>query len=127
MKNRYRSDLPRIKYFGYVGSGSRHWWYQRFTAILLVLLTGWLFYFSWDINHSELHEIVKVFKKPHHIITVILFVSTGLYHAVLGMQVVIEDYIHCRTLKLVLLLMVQIFSIVTSIAFLLAVLCVMTL
>lgn len=127
MKNKYRSDLSKAKNLGSAGSGSGHWWHQRFTAILLTLITTWLFCFSWEVSNASQSEIIEVFKKPYHIIMLTLFVMAGFYHAALGMQVVIEDYIHCRAVRLALLLMVQIFSIVTALAFILAVLYVMTL
>ena len=127
MKNKYRSDLSKAKNLGSAGSGSGHWWHQRFTAILLALLTGWVFCFSWEISHSELSGIIEVFKKPYHIVMVTLFVLAGFYHAAIGMQVVIEDYVHCRAIRLSLLLITQIFSIVTAVSFILAVLYVMTL
>ena len=79
------------------------------------------FCFFWEISHSELSEIIKVFKNPYHITVITLFVLTGFYHVVLGIQVVIEDYIHCRALRLILLFMIQTFSIVTVIAFILAI------
>ena len=127
MKNKYRSDLSKAKNLGSAGSGSGHWWHQRLTAILLILITAWLFYFFWDISNSMPSEIIEVFNKPYHVLMLTLFVMAGFYHAALGMQVVIEDYVHCRAVRLSLILMVQIFSIVTALAFILAVLYVMTL
>lgn len=127
MKNKYRSDLSKAKNLGSAGSGVSHWWHQRFTAILLTLITGWVFCFSWEIAASELSGIIEVFKKPYHIVMLALFVVIGFYHAALGMQVVIEDYVHCRAVRLVMLLATQIFSIVTALAFIVAVLYVMTL
>lgn len=127
MKKLYRSDLSRAKNLGSAGSGAHHWWHQRFTAILLTLLAGWVFCFSWEISHSELTGMVEAFKKPYHIVVMALFVLVGLYHSVLGMQVIIEDYVHCRAMRLILLLTTQIFSIVTALTFIVAVLYVMTL
>lgn len=127
MKNKYRSDLSKAKNLGSAGSGSGHWRHQRLTAILLILITAWLFYFFWDISNSTPSKIIEVFNKPYHVLMLTLFVMAGFYHASLGMQVVIEDYVHCRAVKLSLILMVQIFSIVTALAFILAVLYAMTL
>lgn len=127
MKNKYRSALSIAKNLGSAGSGSSHWWHQRFTAVLLVLFTWWLFCFSWELSGSELSGVVEVIKKPYNVVMLSLFTLIGFYHSVLGMQVVIEDYVHCRAVRLALLLIVQIFSIVTVISFLVAVLYVMNL
>ena len=127
MKNKFRSDLSIAKNLGSAGSGAHHWWHQRFTAILLTFAALWVFCFSWELSGEELSGMLEVVKKPYHVIMLSLFVVAGFYHAALGMQVVIEDYVHCRMARLCMLLLIQIFSIVTVIAFLVAVLYVMTL
>lgn len=127
MKNKFKSDLSIAKNLGSAGSGSKHWWYQRFSSLMLVLVTAWLVTFSWDLGRAETSAIVEILKRPYNIIMLGIFVMSGLYHATLGMQVVIEDYVHCRAARLVTLLLVQVFSIVTAISFLIAVLHVMNL
>jgi succinate dehydrogenase / fumarate reductase membrane anchor subunit len=127
MKNKYRSDLSMAKNLGASGSGSGHWWHQRVTAIILALVTFWLICFSWSLSTAELSGIIEIVKKPLNIVMLTLFTITGFYHAVLGMVVIIEDYIHCRAIKLTLILLIQIFSIVTVISFIIAVLHVMNL
>ncbi|MBN8511446.1 MAG: succinate dehydrogenase, hydrophobic membrane anchor protein [Rickettsiales bacterium] len=127
MKNKFRSDLSIAKNLGSAGSGSKHWWYQRFSSLMLLFVTSWLVTFSWDLGRAETSAIVEILKRPYNIIMLGIFVMSGLYHAALGMQVVIEDYVHCRAARLVTLLLVQVFSIVTAISFLIAVLHVMNL
>ena len=110
------------KNLGSSGSGLSHWWYQRFTAILLALLTGWLLYFFSALSLAESNMIAEIIRKPYNIIMLLLFTGGALYHGVLGMQVIIEDYVHCIALKLVLLLFVQIFAIITIVSFIVALL-----
>ena len=127
MKNKFRSDLSIAKNIGSADSGAKHWWHQRFTAIIMVLSTFWLFSFTWQLSGAELSGVIEVVKQPCNVIMLSLFTLMGFYHAALGMQVVIEDYVTCRVARLTMLLFVQIFSIVTAIAFLVAVLYVMIL
>jgi len=127
MKNKYRSDLAIAKNLGSAGSGSAHWWHQRVTGGILAIATIWLICFSWNLSGSEVSGIIEVVKKPYNIVMLALFTIAGFYHAALGMRVILEDYIHCRAVRLVLALLVQIFSIVTIISFIIAVLHVMNL
>jgi succinate dehydrogenase / fumarate reductase membrane anchor subunit len=122
MNNNYRSTLYTAKNLGSAGYGAKHWWYQRFTALLLALITMWLFYFSWKIANSELSETIEVIKKPANLAMLLIFVITGIYHGVLGIQVIIEDYVHYRMLRLFFLLFVQIFSIFTAVSFIVTIL-----
>ena len=127
MKNKFRSDLSIAKNLGSAGSGSRGWWHQRFTAVVLAIATIWFFAFSWEISTVGMNGIIEVIKKPTNVVMLLLFTLMGFYHAALGMQVVIEDYVHCRAARLLMLLSIQIFSIVTVIAFMVAILYVMSL
>ena len=127
MKNKYRSDLAIAKNLGSAGSGSVHWWHQRVTGGVLTIATIWLICFSWNLSGLEVSGIIEVVKKPYNIVMLILFTIAGFYHAALGMRVILEDYIHCRAIRLVLVLLVQIFSIVTIISFVMAALHVMNL
>lgn len=122
MKNKFKSDLAIAKNLGSAGSGSKHWWHQRFSAIIMVLVAFWLFSFARQLAGVDSNSVIEIVQRPCNIIMLSLFSLTGFYHAALGMQVVIEDYVTCRAARLMMLLSIQIFSIITAIAFLLAIL-----
>ena len=117
----FRSNLSKAKNLGSDASGSKHWWHQRFTAVIMALSSIWVAYFSWDVIGLGINGIIEIIKEPYNIIMLSIFTVTGFYHSTLGMQVVIEDYISCRALRLTLLLTVQIFSIATIVSFLVAI------
>lgn len=122
MKNKFRSELSKAKGLGSAGSGSHHWWHQRVTALMLALMVAWLFCFTWSVANQEPSGVLNILQKPYNIIMLSLFILVSFYHASLGMQVVIEDYVTCRIVRLALLLCIQLFSILTVISFLVAVL-----
>ncbi|HJK86513.1 MAG TPA: succinate dehydrogenase, hydrophobic membrane anchor protein [Candidatus Megaira endosymbiont of Nemacystus decipiens] len=118
MKNQYRSSLSIAKNLGSAKSGLGHWLKQRFTAIMLALFTIWLIRFAYNLAHSETQlAFIGVLKVPCNIVMLVLFMMTALYHGVLGMNVIIEDYIHCRAMKISALLLLKIFSIVSAAGF----------
>ncbi|MFK7967642.1 MAG: succinate dehydrogenase, hydrophobic membrane anchor protein [Rickettsiaceae bacterium] len=127
MKNKYRSDLSKAKNLGAAGVGSHHWWHQRLTALIISIMVFWLISFSWQISKGGVATLVVCLQKPYNISMLIIFFVAMMYHAVLGMQVVIEDYINCRIMRLVFLLGTQIFAIITTISFLVAVFYIMIL
>jgi succinate dehydrogenase / fumarate reductase membrane anchor subunit len=107
---------------GSAGNGVKHWLHQRFSAVFLLLFTYWIFAFSMDIMNANIVGVIDVVKRPLNLIMLLIFVVTSFYHGSLGLQVVIEDYIHHRFLRLCALLFVQIFSVMTVTAFLLSLL-----
>lgn len=121
MKNKFRSNLAVAKNLGSAGSGSKHWWHQRFSAIIMLLTALWLFSFARELGGAEMSALIEVIRKPCNIIMLSLFVLAGFYHAALGMQVVVEDYVTCRATRLTSILLLQVFSIVTVLSFLVAV------
>lgn len=116
MKSEYRSDLSKAKNLGAAGSGSHHWWHQRLTAIIISLMILWVISFFGDISKSNITTAISHLRKPFNIIMLLILFFTVMYHAVLGMQVVIEDYISCRAYRFVLVVGIQIFAIITAIS-----------
>lgn len=127
MKNKYRSDLSKAKNLGASGSGTHHWWHQRITAVILALMSVWVFYFFDQISTANVSEMIVCLQKPLNVAMILIFFVTTMYHGVLGMQVIIEDYVHCRIMRLVSLLGIQIFAIVTTVSVVVTLLYVMKL
>jgi succinate dehydrogenase / fumarate reductase, membrane anchor subunit len=106
-KGSLRSDLGRARGLGSAKEGVQHWWAQRLTAIALVPLSLWFvagLVFLTDVDHAT---AIQWLGSPVTLGLMSLFLVALIYHAVLGLQVVIEDYIHAKAAKLVLLLFVQ--------------------
>ncbi len=102
-----RHPLARVKGLGASGEGSHHWWAQRLSALALIPLSLW-FVFS-VVNHiGDSHAEVLVWvASPSVAVMLVLFIGFMLYHAQLGVQVVIEDYVHNEFVKMIVILLVK--------------------
>lgn len=118
----YQTNLAKVKALGSAKSGTHHWWMQRLTAILLMPLMVWFSILAIKIVTSTNLELFDLFASPYNSMGIILFIITSLYHAFLGIKVVIEDYIHCPKMKLIMVIMLHITCWISGIAGLLAVL-----
>lgn len=95
-----QSPLARARGLGSAKEGTHHWWAQRLTAIALVPLSLWLIYSLACIGSMDFNAAVEWLQSPLVSVLLILFVFTLFYHAQLGMQVVIEDYVSCEVLRI---------------------------
>ncbi len=112
----YRSPLARVIGLGSAKEGFAHWWWQRLTALALVPLTLW-FTFSMATLTSECFGNVYVWiASPITSTLMIAFVVSLFYHAQLGMQVVIEDYVHHEALKIISILVIKSLSVILVIS-----------
>lgn len=128
MNNMVKTNLAQDqeRQFKSSESGSKHWLKQRITALLLVILTSWLFYFSYLISHAgQSDEIIIILQKPVHLLGLIFFLTTSLYHACLGIEVIIEDYIHNQYGRVILTFIANSLSVVTMLIFLLTIIQIM--
>jgi succinate dehydrogenase / fumarate reductase membrane anchor subunit len=91
--------LARARGLGSAKDGVQHWYLQRASALLLALLTGWLIYAMVTLSGGGYEAAVAFMSKPWNTACAILLVISGFYHAMISVQVVIEDYIHAPALE----------------------------
>jgi succinate dehydrogenase / fumarate reductase membrane anchor subunit len=107
---KYQTPLARARGLGSAREGSHHWWRQRVTAVALFPLTLW-FAVSLSLAPAASHpEVVRWMAKPWNSILLLSFILLSIYHAMLGLQVVVEDYVHHDGLKIVGMLGVRLVS-----------------
>jgi succinate dehydrogenase / fumarate reductase membrane anchor subunit len=122
MDKSMRTPLARARGLGSAKDGVHHWWMQRLTAVVLALLTPWFLWlmvkifgeFRWpsflyvgpaDLRPMRPPEEVSLHMllgQPQHALPLLAFMLALFWHAKLGLQVVIEDYVHTRWLELTL-------------------------
>jgi succinate dehydrogenase / fumarate reductase membrane anchor subunit len=76
-----------------------HWWTQRLTALALIPLSLWLVASIITITGADYATAVDWVRSPLVAVLLLLFIAAAFYHAQLGMQVVLEDYVHAEWAK----------------------------
>jgi succinate dehydrogenase / fumarate reductase membrane anchor subunit len=102
-----RSPVARVRGLGSAKEGVHHWWMQRVTAIALIPLSVWFVASVVCLAGADQAAITQWLGAPFTLGALSLTLIAAFYHAVLGLQVVIEDYIHAKALKLTLILLIQ--------------------
>lgn len=102
-----RTPLSQVKGLGSAKEGTGHFWIQRLTAIALVPLVLWLGFSIASLPGMDYVSIREWISSPFTSILLILFVITGFYHAKLGLQTVIEDYIDNHSTRTVMIIVVS--------------------
>jgi len=108
------TPLKKAQGLGSAQHGVHHWWMQRLTAIALIPLTLWVVYVVVAMSGAPYAEVLEYFQSPFNIAMFTLFVFTAFYHAALGLQVVIEDYIHKEGFKIAALVGMKFFLALTG-------------
>jgi succinate dehydrogenase / fumarate reductase membrane anchor subunit len=119
---RFRNPLATARNHGSAGDGVEHWWAQRFSAIVMLVLAAWVVYALVSVIGATHAEASNFLAQPFNAALAILFLATSLYHSRLGLQVVIEDYIHHRGLELALVLLVKVAALVGGVLAVVAIL-----
>lgn len=111
-----RTPLGRIRGLGSAKEGTEHFWRQRLTAISNIPLTLFFVGLLVSLNGAGYAETRTVLSNPLVTLVLLLFVVSALYHMRLGMQVIIEDYIHGELGKIALLALNNFFAIAVGAA-----------
>ena len=102
-----RSPLGRARGLGSAKTGTAHWWAQRLTALALVPLTIWFVVSMILVTGADYAAAVDFISSPINAVLLILLIVATFHHGQLGLQVVIEDYIHTKWLEVGLIIAVK--------------------
>ncbi len=100
----YQSPLAKVHGLGSAKSGTHHWWLQRITAVALIPLSFWPIVFLGLSFDASYHETVTWLAAPLNSICMVFWILSVFYHAVLGLQVVIEDYVSSEKWRIITIL-----------------------
>ena len=94
-----RSPLGRARGLGSARAGSGHWWAQRLTAIALVPLTLWFIFAVIHLSGASHQTVIDWLSAPLTLGLMLALIVATFHHLQLGLQIVIEDYVHQEALK----------------------------
>ena len=117
----YRSPLANVRGLGSAKSGTSHWWMQRVTAVALVPLSFWLITFLNLSLTAPYQETIAWITSPFNTVCIVALILAIFYHAALGLQVVIEDYIAAEGIKIIAVWTVNLSFLLLALAALIAV------
>ena len=105
------SPIGRVRGLGSAKSGAHHWWLERLTSVSTLLLFVWLIASVLrlpDLGHGTVTEWLE---SPIAAVPMLLLIVSTFWHLKLGLQVIIEDYVHEEGLKLFSITLLNFFAI----------------
>jgi succinate dehydrogenase / fumarate reductase, membrane anchor subunit len=117
-----RTDKSKVRGLGSAKSGTGHFFLQRVTAIANVPLAIAFIIILIGFQGASHAQMLATMKNPLIAILLLLFVVSGVIHMRLGMQVIIEDYIHSEGTKIAMLIANTFFAIIIATASIFAIL-----
>ena len=117
-----QTPLGRARGLGSAKSGTKHWWAQRVTAIALIPLTIWFVVAMISATGNDYNNAQQFIGNPINAVLFILLIVATFHHAQLGLQVVIEDYVHNKPMEIGLLVITKGIVIVLGVSAVFAVL-----
>lgn len=111
-----RTPLGRVRGLGSAKDGTNHWLAQRVSAVLLAPLSIWFLVCLWPVLGQNYADARVYLAQPMHAFLLLAFLLTLIYHALLGVQVVIEDYIHTRWLEVSLQVAIKLIAFLAALA-----------
>jgi succinate dehydrogenase / fumarate reductase membrane anchor subunit len=122
MNSDLRTPLARARGLGSAREGVHHWWAQRLTAIALIPLVVWFAISLVMMSGADYGAVRAWIGSPVVMVLLILTIAVGLHHGQLGLQVVIEDYVHGDGSKLALIVAVRFIAVLFGLATIVAIL-----
>ena len=105
------TDLGCVRGLGSAKQGTRHWWTQRLTAAGNLLLVSWFVISLFRLPDLSYAVVTEWLSKPLVAVAMIVLAANLFWHLRLGLQVVIEDYVHNEASKLGLFILLNFFAV----------------
>lgn len=117
-----RTPLARVRGLGSAKDGTAHFWWIRVTSVLLIALTVHAVALAVSLVGTDYAITRASLARPMNAIPLLLLILAGVYHMWLGMQVIIEDYVHSEGPKVGWLMLNWIFCALVGVTCIFAVL-----
>lgn len=118
----FRTPIAKVRGLGAARAGLNHWKMQRLTAISNVLLVLWFMFSAMALSGSGYEQARAWLASPLTASLMVLLIISTFYHARLGLQVVVEDYVHHEGLKIASLVAIVLIVLALAVACIVAVL-----
>jgi len=117
-----RTPLKTVRGLGSAKEGADHFWLQRVTGAANALLATFAIGLGVHLAGADHGEVTATLKHPLVALPLLLFLVSAALHMRIGMQVVIEDYVHAEGAKIALLMLNTFFAIAVAAAGILSIL-----
>ncbi|MEX2353678.1 MAG: succinate dehydrogenase, hydrophobic membrane anchor protein [Gammaproteobacteria bacterium] len=117
-----QTPLAKARGLGSAKEGTHHFWHQRLTAVALVPLTLWIMISIVMMTSLDYESVVVWMSAPINAVLLLIFMLALFYHAQLGVQVVIEDYIESEWQKIACIILIRFLVILAGTSSVLAIL-----
>ena len=111
-----RTPLAKVRGLGSAKAGTEHFWMQRATALANIVLVSLLLGLLIRLAGADHATVKRAIGHPAIAVVLLLMLGATLQHMRLGMQVIIEDYVHSEGSKLVLLMLNTFFTVLVGAA-----------
>lgn len=119
---RLRTPLARVRGLGSAREGTEHFWRQRLTAVSNIVLVSYLIVLLAKYAGADFATVKDALSRPYNSVALLLLVLSATIHMRLGMQTIIEDYVHSEGPKVAALMLNTFFAIVIAVTCIFAVL-----
>jgi succinate dehydrogenase / fumarate reductase membrane anchor subunit len=111
-----RTPLRQVRGLGSARSGTEHFWHQRLTAMANIPLTIGFVVVVASLMGRNHAAVVQILGSPLVAVLMLLFILSATIHMRIGMQVIIEDYVHDDVAKFTMLIANTFFAVVVALA-----------
>ena len=117
-----RTPLAKVRGLGSAKEGTDHFWKQRLTAVSNLILVCILIWLLVNLAGADYATVKKTLARPQNAIALLLLILSGVMHMRLGMQTIIEDYVHSEGRKVMALMLNSFFTMLVGLTSVYAVL-----